>query len=137
MATWHVGPFDNDDAVDWCASLDSAPEEERSAVAREALDAALREGATAADAARAVAAAATVLYSLTGVLGSNSPYAPRLLIGGSGIEVDRALWVLAGKVLDMVLTEGSGWRLQWAEDVEEEEALAVVEDLRAGLAMAP
>src|SRR3954454_18408954 len=98
MATWQVGPYDNDEAVEWCGCLEST----RPTARRELVSATLAAAATppghdlaAADAARAVAAAATVLQSLTGAPTSNSPFAPRFLLDDIGLPVDQTLRTLA------------------------------------------
>lgn len=136
MATWQFGPFDNDDAVDWCAALENTAPGQRLDVVRRTLDAAVSAGRTlpAEDAARAIAAAATVLQSLTGMPPSDSAYAPRFLLNPNDIQVTPPLRSLAKRALDAVLADGSAWRLRWAEDVEEEEALVVIEELRNRLA---
>ncbi|BCB86083.1 DUF4259 domain-containing protein [Phytohabitans suffuscus] len=135
MATWHVGPFDNDDAADWCDSLHEAPAAERREIVWRALEVAAlaRSDVTAADAARAVAAAAVVLHSLTGAPQPNSPHMPSLSFCGDAIEVDDALLALAVQAIDAVLAQTSGWRRQWADDVEEDEALTIVGELRTRL----
>ncbi|MCO1593837.1 DUF4259 domain-containing protein [Micromonospora sp. RHAY321] len=138
MATWQVGPFDNDEAVEWCGVLEAIAPDRRTDLARRALEAAVPAGRapTVGEAARAVAAAATILQSLTGASVSDSAYAPRFLLGRRDIRVNASLRDLATRALDGVLEDGSTWRLGWAGDVEEEDALAVIEELRANLASA-
>ncbi|RLQ01046.1 DUF4259 domain-containing protein [Micromonospora sp. BL1] len=138
MAVWQLGPFDNDDAVEWCGALEASAPDQRTEHLRQALAAAVASGSnlTAGEAARAVAAAATALQSLTGAPASNSAYAPWFLVGRGDIQVSSSLLDLATRALDVVLTDGSAWRHRWAGDVEEEEALSVVEDLRRRLASA-
>ncbi|MEU8009100.1 DUF4259 domain-containing protein [Micromonospora parva] len=135
MATWQLGPFDNDDAVEWCGVLDASTLDQHADIARQTLETAVTAGRalTAGDAARAVAAAATVLQSLTGVWVSDSAYAPRILIGREGILIGPTLRDLAIRALGVILAEGSAWRLRWADDIEEDEALAVIEKLRRDL----
>ncbi|MGW5666681.1 DUF4259 domain-containing protein [Micromonospora sp. NPDC003776] len=140
MATWQLGPFDNDDAVEWCDALEAAPLDQRVELVRDTLSVAVAGRAlTAGEAARVVAAAATALQSLSGVPVSNSAYAPRFLSGAGAMAVDSSIRDLAVRALDEVLANGSAWRLRWADDVEEEEALAVIESLRSHLiaAVAP
>jgi hypothetical protein len=136
MATWHVGPFDNDDAVEWCAALESAGTDLRLDLVHRTLDVAIRAGPAlaAADAKRTVAAAATVLQSLTNAQPSDSPYAPRFLLGRRDIVVSSALRQLAIRALHLVLADGSSWRVSWAGEVEEDDAITVVRELRAALA---
>ncbi|MFJ8686535.1 DUF4259 domain-containing protein [Micromonospora wenchangensis] len=135
MATWQLGPFDNDDAVEWCADLESADSGQRLELVRHSLEAAITAGPalTVEEAARAIAAAAIVLQSLTGVPPSDSAYAPRFLLGRGDLPASPSLRILARLALDATLVEGSTWRLRWAGDIEEEDALAVVEDLRTKL----
>ncbi|MEV0805321.1 DUF4259 domain-containing protein [Micromonospora sp. NPDC050200] len=135
MATWQVGPFDNDDAVEWCGALESRAPDQRMDLVHDSLEAAVLAGRTLApqNAARAIAAAATVLQSLTGIPPSESAYAPRFLLGRRDVRVAPSLRDLAIRALDAVLADGSMWRLQWAEDIEEEEALRVIQELRITL----
>ncbi|MEU7570081.1 DUF4259 domain-containing protein [Micromonospora sp. NPDC049240] len=133
MATWQLGPFDNDDAVEWCDALEAAPLDQRAELVRNTLAVAVAGRAlTAGEAARAVAAAATALQSLSGMPFSNSAYAPRFF-GRGALAVDSSIRDLAVRALGEVLANGSAWRLRWADDIEEEEALAVVESLRSHL----
>jgi hypothetical protein len=136
VAAWNVGPFDNDDAVDWCARLESVDKGQRAAFVQRTLeDAALGEKDAPLDrAAAAVAAAATVLQSLTGRQDSESPYAPRFLLPEGGFVVTEALRRLAVEALEAVVGDGSAWRGHWAHDIEEDEALGGLSDLRTRLA---
>ncbi|MGQ5263304.1 DUF4259 domain-containing protein [Micromonospora sp. ZYX-F-536] len=135
MATWQLGPFDNDDAVEWCDAIEAAPLDQRAELLRVTLAvAAAGRNLTAGEAARAVAAAATALQSLSGVPFSNSAYAPRFLFDREAMAVDSSIRDLAVRALGEVLAEGSAWRLRWADDIEEEEAIAVIESLRTHLA---
>lgn len=136
MATWQVGPFDNDDAVEWCGALEHTTPDQRSYLVRRTLEVAVSAGRALApeDAARAIAAAATVLQSITGVPVSNSAYAPHFLLDRDDIPVNSPLRELATRSLDAVLADESSWRLRWAENIEGEEALRVIEDLRVSLA---
>ncbi|MGC4761391.1 DUF4259 domain-containing protein [Micromonospora sp. DT46] len=138
MATWQLGPFDNDDAVEWCGILETTAPAQRTELVRDVLEAVVSSGPAlpAGEAARAIAAAATVLQSLTGAPASDSAYAPRFLLGRRDIRVSPSLQALAMRALDVVLANGSTWRQRWADDVEEEEALAVIEELRLSLGSA-
>ncbi|MFV2023152.1 DUF4259 domain-containing protein [Micromonospora sp. LOL_028] len=135
MATWQFGPFDNDEAVEWCATLEDADPDRRAELTREALVkvASPADVGTAEDAARAIAAAAVVLQALTGKPVSTSAYGPRFLAGREQIQASPELRDLAARALDAALAPGSAWRLQWHDDVEEEEAIATVEELRHAL----
>jgi hypothetical protein len=135
MAVWNVGPYDNDHAVDWGASLEATPPEDRARLVEATLEEAVRSGAglTEETASHAVAAAATVLHAATGVQSSTSAYAPRLA-SHDGILSTPALRALAIQALDVVTRDGSAWRLGWADDVEEDEALEVITNLRLRLA---
>ncbi|MEV1013055.1 DUF4259 domain-containing protein [Micromonospora sp. NPDC049801] len=136
MATWQLGPFDNDDAVEWCGALEGSAPDQRLDLVRQTLAAAVMTGPSLAPegAAQAIAAAATVLQALTGTPSSDSAYAPRFLLGSDDIRVNSSLRDLARRALDMVLSEESRWRLRWADNIEEEDALEVIEDLRISLA---
>ena len=138
MATWQLGPFDNDDAVDWCGALEDTAPDQRTTFVRQTLEAAalVERALTPEDAARAIAAAATVLQSIAGTAPSNSAYAPRFLVGRDDIRATSQLRGLARRALDAVLAHDSAWRLGWAEDIEEEEAFGVIEELRMNLASA-
>ncbi|MEW2427758.1 DUF4259 domain-containing protein [Micromonospora sp. NPDC047644] len=137
MATWQFGPFDNDDAVEWCDALEAAPLDQRVELLRDTLEvAAAGRALTAGEAARAVAAAATALQLLSGVPVSNSAYTPRLLFDREVMAVDSSIRDLAVEALGEVLAEGSAWRLLWADDIEEEEAIAIIQSLRSHLVSA-
>jgi len=137
LATWQFGPFDNDDAVEWCADLEATAPDRRVDLVRQTLQAAVTSNpaATPGNAARAAAAAATVLQSLTGTPSTGSAYAPRFLLDDRDILVDAPLRELAIRALDSVLAEGSAWRQHWADNVEEDEALRAIEELRDGLTL--
>ncbi|MGC4773616.1 DUF4259 domain-containing protein [Micromonospora sp. DT44] len=137
MATWQLGPFDNDDAVEWCGALEDTVPDQRTLFVRQTLEAAVLAAGvlTPEDAAQAIAAAATVLQSIAGTPPSDSAYAPRFL-GLHDIQATSQLRDLATRALDAVLARGSAWRLRWAEDIEEEEAFGVIEELRINLASA-
>ncbi|MGK5738122.1 DUF4259 domain-containing protein [Micromonospora sp. URMC 103] len=136
MATWQLGPFDNDDAVEWCGALEDSAPDQRVDLVRHTLEAAVLAGPSLSPegAAQAIAAAATVLQTLTGTPPSDSAYAPRFLLGRDDVEVTPSLRDLATRALDAVLVEGSRWRLRWADNIEEDEALRVIEELRISLA---
>lgn len=138
MATWNVGPFDNDDAAEWCEQLESTEPDERAALVQSTLETAVRAGVDLSprQAAEALAAAATVLQVLTGVQPSNSPYAPRFLLGRDDIDVSPALRDLAIRAIDSIGREGSQWRERWAQDVEAEEAFLLLAELRTGIEFA-
>ncbi|WBB96400.1 DUF4259 domain-containing protein [Solwaraspora sp. WMMA2059] len=136
MATWQFGPFDNDEAVEWCAALEEADPDQRAELTREALAkmASPAGVGTAEDAARAIAAAAVVLQALTGKPVSASAYSPHFLAERNDIQLDSGVRELAVRAIDVVLAVGSAWRIHWQADVEEEEAITVVEGLRNSLA---
>ncbi|MEU8216198.1 DUF4259 domain-containing protein [Micromonospora taraxaci] len=136
MATWQLGPFDNDDAVEWCGALENTAPDQRAAFVRHTLEAAALPGRTLTPeaAAQAIAAAATVVQSIAGTPPSSSAYAPRFLLGRDDVQATSQLRSLATRALDAVLAHDSAWRLRWAEDVEEVEAFEVIEELRITLA---
>lgn len=138
MATWNVGPFDNDDAAEWCERLEATGSDQRTALVQSTLEAAVRAGVNLSPggAAEALAAAATVLQALTGAQPSNSPYAPRFLLGRDDIDVSPALRDLAVRAIDSIGCEGSPWRERWVQDVEAEEAFALLAELRESIRLA-
>lgn len=138
MATWNVGPFDNDDATEWCERLEATESDQRAALVQSALETAVRAGVdlSPSKAAEALAAAGTVLQALTGAQLSNSPYAPRFLLGRNDIDVSPALRDLAVRAIDSIGCEGSPWRERWVQDVEAEEAFSLLAELRASIALA-
>ncbi|MFE4329873.1 DUF4259 domain-containing protein [Streptomyces sp. NPDC056831] len=123
MGTWDTGHFDNDTAADFSGDLDDAPEAERAAVIRNALNLVIAttdyldsdEGAV------AVAAAALVGSQCPGGEAITTPYGP-----------DRPLPVLpadlrplAVKALDRVLGESSELRELWDDAGDEEWAQGI------------
>ncbi|WP_326551285.1 DUF4259 domain-containing protein [Micromonospora sp. NBC_01813] len=133
MATWQFGPFDNDEAVEWCAALEATEPDLRAELVRATLAMASSSAGTLTgdEAARAVAAAAVVLQMVTGRPVSKSAYSPQLV--GEDVQVGPEVRHLAVRALDVVLAVGSVWRQLWHDDVEEDEAIAVVETLRRAL----
>ncbi|MCX5341765.1 DUF4259 domain-containing protein [Streptomyces sp. R-74717] len=123
MGTWDTGHFDNDTAADFSGDLDSAPEAERVAVIRNALDS--DEGAV------AVAAAALVGSQCPGGEAVTTAYGPDKPL--PALPVD--LRPLAVKALDQVLGESSELRELWDEAGDEEWAAGIIR-LRAVLVAA-
>lgn len=122
MGTWDVGPFDNDDAADWCGSLDDAPAGSRHALIREALaEAADTTGyLDSAIGVRAVAAAALVAAGLPGGEPPCPHYGPKQPLPALG-----DLRAAARTALDRVISEPSEllelWedpKGPWAESVQ-------------------
>ena len=138
MGTWDVGPFDNDDAADWCGDLDEAPAEERPGMIRAALVAAADADADGyldvGDAVWAIAAAAIVASQLPGGEPIDSAYAPDFLVDGGTVALPDDAAVLAVRALDRIVADESEWRDLWEESDSFDEALAVIQDLRALLA---
>ena len=119
MGTWDAGPFDNDDAADFANDLDGAPEDQRAAMIREALTAAidndgyldLDEGAP------AVAAAALVTCPLPG----GERFAPNCYGPEAPIpDLPPDLVSLAISAVDRVLGSDSELAALWAEDLGEQ-----------------
>ncbi len=139
MGTWGTGPFDNDDAADWCGDLDDADASERPSL----VIATLQNAATAADyletpeASAAVAAAAVVAATLPGSERLTSPYAPTFLTEGGPLVLPPTTPAVAIAALDRVTGENSEWRELWEESAEAAEAVSVVASLRQRLAAAP
>ncbi|MBB2944599.1 hypothetical protein FB565_004332 [Actinoplanes lutulentus] len=135
MATWHFGPFDNDDAVDWCSRLESAIGAARAAIVRDAMTVVTtqRTGFSDAEASEALAAAATVLQVMSGKADSRSGYAPRFLLETQDVAGTPELRALAVAALDAIVADGSPWRTRWMHDVEEDDAIDAVERMRSAL----
>lgn len=136
VSVWNVGPFDNDDAVDWCAQLEATPPTDRAQLIRRTLEDAATMGLRMplSTAAAAVAASATVLQVISGRQKATSPYAPRFLFLQDEIRIEPALRRLAVKVLDLVAADGSPWRRDWDDDIEADDAIEMLRELRRSLA---
>ncbi|GAB1644296.1 hypothetical protein KRMM14A1259_47190 [Krasilnikovia sp. MM14-A1259] len=117
MGTWDAGPFDNDNAADWCGELHDAAVEQRVALIRRALTIVADCGADdyldgdMAD--EAVAAAAVVASRLPGGPPITSGYAPAFLRDGGNIALPGDLPALAVRALDRVDGENSELRGLW------------------------
>lgn len=138
MATWNFGPFDNDDAVEWCDRLQSTDPVRRGDLVEMTLSEAVAHPAevTAASSSEIIAAAAAVLQAATGAPIPTTPYATVFPTGTEGIEPTPRLIAIARTALEVIVTEGSAFRRQWAGDVEEDLALENVERLHHGLVSA-
>ena len=133
MGTWDTGPFDNDNAADWCGELHDANSAVRPDLVREAL-------ARAADeedylechaAEEAIAAAALAASQRTGGPSMNSAYAPEFLRSGGSLDLPDDIAPLAVRALDRILGEDSEWRKLWDESPDAgAAAVAVLADLR-------
>jgi hypothetical protein len=88
------------------------------------------------DAAQALAAAATIHQAHFHAQVSDSPYAPRFLLGLGDLDIDRGLMKLGVRAFASLAAEGSVWRSHWAGDVESEEAFEMIKKLRSALAKA-
>jgi hypothetical protein len=112
VGAWGDGPFDNDEAADWCDVLDSAPPSERGALLRTTLaTAASNTGYLAyVDAAGAIAAAAIVASQMPGGAPVTTPYAPHFLLAGEALELDDDVPELAAEALARILGDESEWR---------------------------
>ena len=133
MGTWDFGPFDNDEAADWCGDLDDAEPGRRIELIRDALTATLREGeyldndfATA-----AIAAAAIVASQLPGGEPVTSSYAPDFLTAGGTLDIPADLPPLALRALDRVAADDSEWRELWEDGLPK--ALAALQPVRRTL----
>ncbi len=138
MGTWDVGPFDNDNAADWCGELQDAEPGQRPAIITGALrQAAGEEGyLECPEAAEAIAAAAVVAAALPGAEIVNSAYAPNFLSNPAQLELPATTLALAIAALDRIIGEHSEWRDLWVDSDSEPEALAVITSLREHLATA-
>ncbi|MET7862397.1 DUF4259 domain-containing protein [Micromonospora taraxaci] len=136
MATWNVGPFDNDDAAEWCEQFESALPAERTERVAGALMRALSVSASLLSdtaAAQAVAAAAVALQAHTGLPDLTTPHAPRLVDGADYVNVSPDLLRLATAAIEVIMREDSSWRRRWADDVEGDLAFEALERLYAAL----
>ncbi|MGK5519001.1 DUF4259 domain-containing protein [Micromonospora sp. URMC 107] len=136
MGAWAVGPFDNDTAADWCASLDEASPERRPLLVEQALREAVREGdfLDSWPGAKAVAALAVVAAHLPGGPPADSVYAPDFLTAGGRLTLPAELPALALRALDRVLADGSELAELWDEAGELDEFVAALAPIRAALA---
>ncbi|SNT45797.1 protein of unknown function [Asanoa hainanensis] len=136
MATWNVGPFDNDEAVEWCDNLRRLAPNERSEFVERTLADAVRRPTELSDrgASEVVAAAATVLQLLTGIADPTTPYAPVFLACTGDITPTPHLRELARAALRVVMADQSAFRARWADDVEEDSALETLDRIHRALA---
>ncbi len=136
MATWNVGPFDNDDAVDWCVRLEALSALGQVEALARTINLVQSRGADLSDAeaSEAVAAAATVLQVHTGRPDVDALYAPRFLLETDHIVATSELRRSAVSALDLIMTSGSIWRARWAGHVEEDEAREALARIRDTLA---
>jgi Domain of unknown function (DUF4259) len=133
--TWDVGPFDNDAAADWSATFDEADDATRVEMLEETLSAAADETEylDSEDACEAIAAAA-VVASQVGGPSVDSAYAPEFLTGKGSLDVPPHLPALALRALDRIVADDSGWRDQWDEADQLDDAVAELAPIRAALA---
>ncbi|MGW5344078.1 DUF4259 domain-containing protein [Streptomyces sp. NPDC004050] len=114
MGTWDVGPFDNDTAAGFCASLDEAAAHDRPRLVRDALARVLDADDGPLDqrlAVEAVAAAALVAARCPGGRPATSGYGPELPVP----LLPADLRDLAVRALDQVVAERSGLRELWVK----------------------
>ena len=135
MGAWDVGPFDNDDAADFCDQLDGTQPADRAALLRATLTAAAHETGYLDKlwANPAVAAAAIVAANRPGAPPVQSTYAPDFLTTGERLDLDEDIRQLAVRALDRVVGEQSEWRNLWSETASFAGALAAVAEIRAAL----
>lgn len=131
MGTWGTGPFDNDTAADWLATLDEADPAERVEMIRETFHSVLAEkGYLDGDIAmEAIAAAAVLAANETATALPGTSYGPGLLPVGDPGE----LTLGAVRALDRILGDDSEWRELWEESDLHAEAVSVVTGLRSAL----
>lgn len=134
MGAWGDGPFDNDEAADWCADLDEAEPAERGELVTAALAAAV-EATDHLDvdvASRAIAAAALVAAQRPGAPMLDLVYAPRFLSAGVLLELGHDTRALALRALDAVAGPESEWRELWEASGNDDPA-ALLAPLRTAL----
>lgn len=127
MGAWDVGPFDNDDALDWTWQLDDATD---FAVVRRALDVPATGHLEAPDGAEAVAAAEVVAASL-GRPPAAMPDSVSSWVREYGDRVGDDERRAAVAAVDRVLSDESELRELW--DEADEDWVAVTEDLATRL----
>ncbi|GIE34089.1 hypothetical protein Ait01nite_071340 [Actinoplanes italicus] len=135
MATWNVGPFDNDDAVEWCDRLSAADPALRVELIERTLSHAVTHLAdlNPASASEVFAAAAIVFQTATGKPATTTPYATVILADTEGVEPTPQLIGLACEALEVLMAGDSAFRRKWAGDVEEDLALEGAERVYDGL----
>lgn len=135
MATWNVGPFDNDEAAEWCDRFQATDSAHRAEFVESTLADAASQSIemTAEHSAEVIAAAATVLHAATGRLPAATPYAMVVLTETEGIDPTPRLIALAHTALEILMADDSAFRRHWAGDEEEELALESVERIRHAL----
>ncbi|KAA6430575.1 DUF4259 domain-containing protein [Agrococcus sediminis] len=122
MGTWGSGPFENDEAADWVYELEDAEDVE--ALLLETFASTTAAGADAAEASRAVGAAAWLLSGLPG------ESRPDIEWQGSPPALTEELRTAARAALDAVLADDSEWRELW-EEAGDDDAVEEVARLRA------
>ncbi|MEV1286932.1 DUF4259 domain-containing protein [Micromonospora sp. NPDC049679] len=136
MATWNVGPFDNDAAAEWCEQFEAAAPAERTEAVSGALRRAIADSTSPLSdvaAAQAVAAAAVTLQAHTGLPDLTTPHSPRFVDGADYVDASPGLLRLATAALEVIMREDSSWRRRWADDVEGDLAVETLERLYAAL----
>ena len=135
MATWNVGPYDNDDAVDWCTRLEAELPDSRIDMITSTLNSvnSAIPPLSMAQCCETIAAAAIVLQLLTGQRMSDSAYAPKFLTQVVVPPTSTPLRRLAIRALRAVSAANSAWRDGWSDDVEADEAAEMMRSLRRGL----
>lgn len=140
MGAWDVGPFDNDDAADWCGDLHDAAPHERTGLIRDTLRAVVGTGDDYLErdqASAAIAAAAIAAAWLPGGAPIDSPYAPDFLIEGGTVEITPDIPPLALRALDRIVGDDSEWRELWEDSPAcYPQALASLDPIRAALRQA-
>ncbi|WP_335933807.1 DUF4259 domain-containing protein [Streptomyces sp. PTD5-9] len=113
MGTWDFGHFDNDSAADFSGRLDDAPEAERPALIRTALEIAIAADYLDSDeGSEAVAAAALIGAQCPGGEPVTTAYGPDEQL--PALPAD--LRPLAAKALDAVLGDNSELRELWEDN---------------------
>jgi hypothetical protein len=135
VATWDVGPFDNDTAAEWSATFDEADDATRLEMLEETLTAAADETEylEVDDAFQALAAAAVVASQLGGPA-IDSSYGPDFLNGPTKLRIPKGMPELALRALDRIVADDSGWRDLWDNEDQLDDAIATLAPIRETLA---
>lgn len=124
MGAWELGPFANDDALNWLGDLQDAPDDDIPVVLRSALT--LPEGYVELPDASVAIAAASLLAMVLGMPADDESSL------AAGVLVLQRLWVtdelrtLARASLTRVLEEDNEWRELWDEAELGEDAARTV-----------
>jgi Domain of unknown function (DUF4259) len=132
MGAWGVGPFENDDALDFLADLSELPAEALGRRLSAALD--LGEGYLEVPQASAAVAAAALIAAARGAAYGNLDDEVMALARSGRVRDDARLRDMALTALARVNSATSEWRELWSESDSAAEADVMIVHLRSALA---